>query len=164
VLVSAEAPVASVGELYDGESRSRFWWKVVRRHSALLSALLSLLAPVWLVWLDMRTGSGGGYGVEGLWILGLMVVVGFLIIWPVLLGVSLLAPRLAFSLFYWNAWLIAVLFTPATIIAALLSRWPLLAFTAFVGVFASGIAIKTVILYRRFSIVAIDRGRQQLPL
>lgn len=149
----------SIIELYDGESRTKLWWKIVRRHSAVLAVLFSLPAVAWL-----GAASGGGIGVEGLLGLGVILVLLSSVVWLILLAFSMAAPRVAFAAFYWNGWLIGLLFLPATVGAALLaSSSSVLAWVFFIGLLGSAIAIKTVLLYRRFSIAASERGRQQLP-
>jgi len=151
-------------ELYDGELRSRAWWRLIRRYTAVYALLISLFLAASLVWLDIGSGSGGPRpGAEVLLILALVIALPFLAIWPALLGLAMIAPRLSVALLLWNGRLVALLFAPAVILFVLVA-WPpaVVRLCLFAGVFVLAILLKTAILYYRHGIVA-SGGRQQLP-
>ncbi len=165
----------SVLELYDGESRSRIWWKVVKRHTVFVAFLLSLSGSL------LFFGLSGIHGPDVLIGIFIGAVILFLALWPILIGLSLLAPRLAFSFFYWNGWLVLMLLIPAFFFSALLlallcvvlgldlNRSPCI-FIQVVGavlpiaLIAAAIFIKTLILYKRFKVVSQEKDKQSLPV
>ncbi len=148
-------------ELYDGESRSKVWWKVVRRHTIVIAALSPAFVFFALAALD---AAPSGIGVSGLVTFWLVVS---LVFWPLLLGFSILAPRLAFSLYYWNGWLMLILLVPALLASFIAGQIhgtnSVMPFAVFATVYAIGVGFKTAILYRRFTMAASEKGKQRLP-
>ncbi|HCA80966.1 MAG TPA: hypothetical protein DEP53_14655 [Bacteroidetes bacterium] len=148
-------------EIYDGESRSRAWWSVIRRHTAFFALALAVAT---LAGYGILIGSYAGGGVLDGVLISLAV---FLMAWPSLIGLSMLAPRFAFSLYYWNGWLFLILLFPAALVSGFVlhtSLGDIGAALTFFAVVIIAIAVKTAILHRRFTMVASDKGKQQLPL
>ena len=101
-------------EIYDGESRSKEWWRTIKKHTAVLAIILSaIFCAMLFVYADIY-GQGAILGYFG------YTAIFFFGSWPILIGISMLFPRLSFSFFYWNGWLLAMFCLPSLILSIVL--------------------------------------------
>ncbi len=158
-------------DLYDGEQRTRKWWHVIITNSLAISFLLALGVAfsqrIWPSFSLNATLFGVEHALDAFALTGdllLFVALWFLVIWPVLIGISFLFPRLAFCFFYGNVWILLLAIVPSAFLASYLGTSgasPPMLYPLLVGV---TILVKTGVLLRRYRLVIDDRGRQRLPL
>ena len=156
-------------ELYDGESRSKEWWRTIKKHTAVVALMLSSLScAILFVYADIY-GQGAIAGYLG------YTAVFFFGTWPILIGISMLFPRLSFSFFYWNGWLIAMFFIPSLVLSIILTTFvfgistnsqsvPKEIFFLQTAILVLTVLIKTAILYNRFKMVSREKNKQRLPI
>ena len=156
-------------EIYNGEGRTDAWWSIIKKHTAILSALLAFISCIIFFFVADIYGSGA---IIGLFFYTFIV---FLLLWPIFIGISMLAPQISFALFYLNGWIIIILTIPINIIVYLVVTIAFnknldhtedfsVVFFGTVLMLLIVIVIKTIIILKRFRIMSPKNDKYHIPI
>lgn len=156
----------SVIELYDGEERTRYWWRVIIIHSILVPPALF---GIYLLMLGY--GDIAGFNIDALTPYVRLILLVFFLLPFFFIGMSLAFPRFMFAFYVWDFRMLPICVFIGYIFVWYFNENPRrgnydaqLIFTNFVFpvlVWLGCILIKTILIYTRFSLVEREKGRQK---
>lgn len=182
----------SMIDLYDGETRTAYWWKQITTNSILTPVFLFFLCnflPLYLGYIFKLLKINNTKFAEiimgllssiGLFIYdpehyGVNLIIFLVLLCAVFFALSLLKPNLAFSFYYWNPTLFVIIWfigSPVIILYKISRGWKIMVasgselFMVFFGIpvliWFFIVPLKTWIIYKRFRIVAQDEGKLRI--